>query len=252
MRLPEAILITGANGQSAVQLARKLLQQGCKLLLLAHHRTDRIDQVRADFPEKCWLKKCDLSSFEETKQALTEMLTESGQNPTGLIHTAAVRSYDAKVLVESDPSVWTEIIRQNIFMAYNVLRNVLPIMLKQKQGKIVLFGSNVTRTGLPYGTAYAASKAALANLARSLAWEIAEQNIQINVVSPAPLETKLEEDYEGDYLAFRKEYFAAYKKSHPAHKLVSLDDITKIVISLLDLDVTSVSGEEIYITGGVL
>ncbi len=252
MRLPDTILITGANGQSAVKIARDLLLQGCKLLLLAHNRTDRIDRIMSEFPDQCWLEKCNLSSFDKTKQAVSELEKRSGLVPNGLIHTAALRSYDAKALAESDPAIWTEIISQNISMAYNVLRSVLPKLQQKKQGKIVLFGSNVTRTGLPYGTSYAASKAALANLARSLAWELAVDNIQVNVISPAPLDTRLEEDYKGDYLAFRKEYFEAYKKSHPAHRLVSLDDVSKIVISLLDLEMTSVSGEEIYLTGGVL
>jgi len=252
MRLPETIVITGANGQSAFHLAKELLKQNCRLLLIAHNRTDRIEQIRAEFPDKCWLRKCDLTNFEETKKVIEDFIREAGLKPEGLIHTASVRSFDAKQLSESDPATWNAIIQQNISMAYNAVRNALPLMMEQKKGKIVLFGSNVTRTGLPYGTAYAASKAALANLVRSVAWETAESNIQINIVSPAPLQTNLEEDYEGNYLAFRKEYFEAYKKSHPAHKLISLDDVTKIVISLLDLDNYSVSGEEIYITGGVL
>lgn len=252
MKLPEAILVTGANGQTAVHLARELLKQGCKLFLIAHERTDRAEKLVAEYQDKCRLAKCDLSDFDATKQVIEEYVKETKQQILGLVHTAAIRSFDAMPLAESDPAIWNKVISQNISMAYNILRSTLPLMLKQKQGKIVLFGSNVTRTGLPYGTAYAAAKTALANLTRSVAWETAEANIQINIVSPAPLLTNLEEDYQGAYLTFRKEYFEAYKRTHPAHKLVSLDDVTKIVIQLLDLELTSVSGEEIYVTGGVL
>ncbi len=252
MKLPATLIITGANGQTAVRLAKELLEQGCKLLLLAHARTERIDPLISEHPESCWLEKCDLGDYAASQKAVQSLINRSGGQPQALVHTAAQRSYDAKVFAESDPQVWNGVFSDNIKMAYHVLRVVLPLLISSHKGKAVLFGSNVTRTGLPYGSAYAAAKSALANLVRSLAWENAAANVQINMISPAPMETTLEEDYNGDYLKFRQDYFSAYKNTHPARKLVSLDDIVKVVLSLLDLDVTSISGEEIYVTGGVL
>lgn len=252
MKLPESIIITGANGQTAIRLAETMLLQGCHLILLAHQRTDRISALQKKHTHTCRLIKCDLTDFTTTEAVLADAIRHSGIEPAGLVHTAAIRSYDAKSLAESDPMTWKQIITDNVTMAYNVLRCVLPRFINNKQGKVILFGSNVTRTGLPYGSAYAAAKSALANLIRSLAWETADSNIQINILSPGPIDTVLEDDYKGVYLKFRLEYFEAYKKSHPAHKLVHPDDIVNMIIPLLDLDSTSISGEEIYITGGVL
>lgn len=252
MRYPNTVLITGANGQSAVATARALLEQKCKLLLLTHKRTERIDGLIDLFPDSCFAVQCDLSCFEQTETAVQELLIKSELIPEAVIHTSAIRSYDTKTLAESEPAIWNSIVTQNISMAYNILRCVLPLMIKANQGKIVLFGSNVTRTGLPNGSAYAAAKAAMANLTRTVALEIAKHNIQINVISPAPVETNLEEDYHGVYLKFRQDYFSAYKKTHPQGRLVSMNDITQTVLSLINMDVQSVSGEEIYLTGGVL
>jgi NAD(P)-dependent dehydrogenase (short-subunit alcohol dehydrogenase family) len=252
MKLPENIVITGANGQTAVRIARELLQQRSRLLLIANRRTDRVEKLKAEFSDLCHVAQCDLSDLQQAKLAVQKFIKETGKSPTGLVHTAAIRSYDAQSLSESEPEIWKDVFHKNITMAYNILKCVLPDMEKQSAGKIVLFGSNVTRTGLPYGSAYAAAKSALANLVRSVAWETAALNIQVNIVSPAPLETKLEEDYEGNYLKFRQDYFEAYKNSHPAHKLVSLDNVTKVVLNLLDLEQKSLTGEEIYLTGGVL
>jgi 3-oxoacyl-[acyl-carrier protein] reductase len=252
MKLPKSILITGANGQASVNLVAYLLSKKCRLMLLAHDRTDRIKKLMAAYPDQCWLDRCELTDFSATTDAITRLIQFCGDYPTGLAHLAAVRSYDAKPLADSGPAIWQEVISSNIMMAYNVLRIVLPGMKKLRKGKIVLLGSNVTRTGLPYGSAYAAGKAALSNLVRTLAYENASYNIQVNMVSPAPLDTNLVEDYTGAYLDFRKKYFESYKKSHPAHKLVSLNEVTKTVVSLLDLEHTSLTGEEIYLTGGVL
>ena len=252
MKLPDTILITGANGQSAIHVAEKLLKQKCRLFLIVNKRTERIDVLKKKFPDKCWIKNCDLTDYEQTEKVLQDLISKSGLKPDGLVHTAAIRSYDAKALSDSEPEVWKEIFWKNVMMTYNIVRCVLPVMQEQKQGKIVLFGSNVIRTGLPYGSAYAAAKSALANLVRSLAWENAGYNVQINIVSPAPIETKLEEDYEGQYLKFRQEYFEAYKKTHPASRLVSLNDVSEAVLSLLNLELTSLSGEDVFLTGGVL
>jgi 3-oxoacyl-[acyl-carrier protein] reductase len=252
MRYSKTAIITGANGQTAVYITRELLRQDCKLLLMAHQRTERIEQLKAEFPNSCHLVKCDLNSIEQTNLAIKNWMTETGLMPEALIHTAAIRSYDAKTLSESNPEIWKCVITQNITFAYHVLRCVLPVMIKAKKGKIVLFGSNVTRTGLPFGSAYAAGKAALANLVRTVAWEVAPHNIQINMISPAPIETNLAEDYQDEYLVFRQEYFEAYRKSHPAGKLVSPEDVSQTVLSLLNFNTNSISGEEIFLTGGVL
>lgn len=249
MKYPKTVIITGANGQTAINLAKELQKQKVTLILLVHERRDRVDALAN---QNTHILPCDLKSYEQTDATITAFLKDKKLIPDALIHTAAIRSYDAKALYESEPETWKSVIVQNIDFAYNILRCVLPLMAKVEKGKVVLFGSNVTRTGLPYGSAYAAGKAALANLVRTVAWEMAPYNIQINMVSPAPVETNLEEDYRGEYLAFRKEYFEAYKKSHPSGKLVSINDITQTVLSLINFDNSSISGEEIYLTGGVL
>lgn len=252
MNYPKTILITGANGQTAINIAKELLLHGSVLILLVHNRTERTDLLKKAYPNQCHVVKCDLCNYNQTSETLSAFLQAKGLMPEALIHTAAIRSFDAQALFTGEPEIWNQVISSNISMAYNILRCVLPLMVKQNAGKVVVMGSNVTRTGLPYGSAYAAAKSALANLVRTVAWEMAGYNIQINMISPAPLETALEEDYQGDYLKFRQEYFEAYKKSHPAHKLVTMDDVTHTILTLINKEISSISGEEIYLTGGVL
>lgn len=252
MKLSQTVIITGANGQTAIRLAQELIKQKCRLALITHNRTERAEKLLQQYPEYCSLYKCNLTDYQQTEDVFTRVKSDFGDAVQGLVHTAAVRSYDAKSFTDSIPEVWSSIFSENVKMAYNILRCVIPEMGKMQKGKIVLFGSNVTRTGLPYGSAYAAAKTALVNLVRTIAWEIASCNIQINIVSPSPIETNLEEDYSGEYLAFRQNYFDAYKNSHPANRLVSVNDVCQIVLSLLDYNISSLSGEEIFVTGGVL
>jgi NAD(P)-dependent dehydrogenase (short-subunit alcohol dehydrogenase family) len=252
VKYPQTILITGANGQIASALTAELLSLGCHLQLVTHQRQERIKPVVATHLNQVQLLSCDLTSYADTLDTFQKLSSGSGCYPSAVIHTAAIRSYDAKALFDSDPQIWQQVFNANIVSAYNVLRCTLPAMVKQNSGKIVLLGSNVTRTGLPYGTAYAASKAAMANLVRSTAQETAPYNVQINQVSPAPVQTNLAEDYTGEYLAFRERYFGSYIANHPAHKLVSIYELNQVILQLLRIDITAQSGEEIFVTGGVL
>jgi NAD(P)-dependent dehydrogenase (short-subunit alcohol dehydrogenase family) len=113
-----------------------------------------------------------------------------------------------------------------------------------------MFGSNVVQTGLYRGSAYAAAKAAIVNLVQSIALETASANVLINAISPAPIETSLEEEYTGDYLAFRKHYFEEFRQMSPTGKLVSKEEIWLFCETLLSDKLENFTGKNIIIDGG--
>lgn len=115
-----------------------------------------------------------------------------------------------------------------------------------------MFGSDVSSKGLAQGSAYAAAKAAIANLVKSTAREYAPCGILINTVSPAPVETELEEDYKDEYLEFRKRYFAHFIESSATGKLVSTAELKAVVDLLINPEVNNLCGEEIFLRGGIL
>ncbi|MBW6514884.1 MAG: SDR family NAD(P)-dependent oxidoreductase, partial [Candidatus Syntrophosphaera sp.] len=157
-------IITGANGQVGSHLARHYAGSGEPLLLLYHKEVQRIAEL--DGLDGVLLQSCDLCSFEETRKALDSASQKLTAVPARLIHTAAVRSSDAKTLAESDPLVFNQVLGSNLVMAYNILRNCLPGMIANQFGRVVIFGSNVALTGLKNGAAYSAAKAALVNLVK--------------------------------------------------------------------------------------
>ncbi len=243
------VVITGANGQLGSYLAKAWAEGKQQLLLLFHQDTKRIDELRG-LPGIC-LKSCNLLDLTALKTALEEGCQELGAQPAGLVHCAAIRSSDAKTLAESDPKMFDEVFSSNVTMAYNAVRACLPGMLKREYGRILLLGSNVVQTGLPSGSAYSAAKAAIVNLVRSVALEAAPSNVLINAISPAPIETDLEADYQGEYLAFRQRYFETYKKMSPTGKLISLEELRLTVEFLLDSSLQNLTGQNIILDGGL-
>lgn len=242
------LIITGANGQVGSHLASSWAENSQPMLLLYHEDKSRLAELQNR--EGIILRSCDLRDLEALQSMVDEACGMLDAVPACLVHTAAVRSYDAKSLAESDPGVFNEVFGTNVTMAYNILRTCLPGMLECKFGRIVLFGSNVAQIGLNRGSAYAAAKAAIVNLARSVALETARDNVLINAISPAPVATDLASDYEGEYLVFRQRYFEACQRLSPTGKLVSKAEIRVIVEFLLNPELENLTGQNMVIDGG--
>lgn len=239
------ILISGANGQTGAYLAKHYLDRGARLILLYHKRKDRIKTL-GDNPYVTVIA-ADLCDAEVLAQLLIPVIKDVV--PDTLIHTASVRSSDAKALPDTDMLIWEDVFRTNVMGFYNICKLVLPLMQESGFGRVVVMGSNVTQSGLAKGSAYAAAKAAMVNMIKSLALENANKDIKLNAISPGPLQTVLEEDYQGEYLEFRKSYFKNYLENSKTGKLTPLSEIAQICDMLVSPNLQNLSGEEILVEG---
>lgn len=234
------ILITAANSQIGSFLAREYVDEGHRLILLYHRNTERIEGLACD------KYQVDLTDYEATRRVFASLKGEID----ALIHCAAIRSEDAKPLSKTDATTFAHVFNGNFYPAYNVLRAALPGMIERGFGRIVMFGSEVGREGLVNGSAYGASKAAIANLVKSAARENARYNVLINCISPGPVHTDLEADYSGEYLEFRKSYFERHKEKCASGELITMAEIKATTDLLISPNLRNLCGEEIFLTGG--
>ncbi|MCB5229011.1 MAG: SDR family oxidoreductase [Candidatus Cloacimonetes bacterium] len=244
------LVISGANGQVGSHLARFPQLAQYPQLLLYHQRQDRLQGL--DKTPNRLLKQCNLMDIKALTACIQEANDHFGCLPTRLIHTAAVRSSDAAGVAECDPDVFSHTLNTNLMAAVNILHSLLPHSRKAGFGRYILYGSVVTATGLVNGAAYAAAKAAIVNLAKSVALENAAHDILINCISPGPIATDLSADYEGEYLEFRKRYFEAYIAKSPTHKLISVQELAEMSVLLISDALENLTGQEIIINGGSL
>lgn len=242
------LIITGANGQMGSYLARYPALQSYPLLLLYHQRKDRLQGLEDS--SRRLMRACELTDLASLQDVIKEANSCFGAAPTRLIHTAAVRSSDAKSIAGCDPEFFAETVRINLMGSLNILKAVLPFAIEAGGGRLVLFTSSVTATGLANGAAYSAAKAAIVNLAKSAALENAAQNVLINCISPAPIETDLSQDYQGEYLEFRQRFFEEYQKRVPTHKLIGMQELAELAVLLTNDALQNLTGQEIYINGG--
>ncbi|MBT4333753.1 MAG: SDR family oxidoreductase [Candidatus Cloacimonetes bacterium] len=243
------IIITGANGNVGSYFAKKYCDLGENLILIVHKNDHRIKQLVSENINRLKILKADISDHSDLKIKLAEIITETGWKPDRLIHTATARSHAIRSLADSDAELWKNIINANLIGTFNILNTILKYFKENKNGKIVLFGSNVSRIGLPKGSAYAASKAGIANIGRTLATEEAANNIIVNTVSPGPIKID-DSQFTESYRKFREEYYKEKLREIPLKRCASFQDIFGLCKFLLSKDNSYITGEEFFITGG--
>jgi meso-butanediol dehydrogenase / (S,S)-butanediol dehydrogenase / diacetyl reductase len=121
--------------------------------------------------------------------AMVADLVEAWGAPTGLVNAAAVHSLSHSHLL--DPDEWNRIINTNLSGTFFMCRATLPHLIGQPHAAIVNIASTAGLNGIVYGAAYAAAKAGVINLSRSLAVEYSEAGVRVNVVAPGGMHTPM-------------------------------------------------------------
>ncbi len=251
MKDNNAIIITGANGNIGSFFAKNLAAENKNLILILRKNDDRLKELLKSSNKRIFPVYSDLSDYDHLQEKLDEMFESNGLIPTVLIHTAAIRSSEFGPLADADRQEWYKVIDVNIKGCFNILKLIIPKFREHKYGKVVLFGSNVTRIGLAEGSAYAASKAGIANICRSIAIEEATHNILVNTISPGPIKID-DSHFSENYRKFRQQYYQETLKEIPLRRYATFDDIYGLCRFLASKENSYITGEEFFVTGGKL
>ena len=250
---PETFIIYGANSAIGSELAKSLLPEVKELILFYHEKTDRIAKILTS--DKVVAFNSDIKDYDVLLEQFSQI---KHNNHIGAVYLPAVRSYDHKSLAETSLYLTREIIDVNLLGAIHFLKGLISISTPRTKEtiddlsmRIVLLGSNVSRTGLVNGSIYAATKAAIANLTRTVAKEEGKNHILINTISPGPVQTD-SQVFLADYREFRKDYFETQKSLTSLNKLADVSDVCLMIKYLTSLENKHITGEEIFLTGGAL
>ncbi len=235
------VLITGANGNIGSWLAGRFADCGWSTALLYHRHSDNIEKLLHSGGDATQAHSVDLMDTEALADLLPRLSFDS------LVHTAGVRAADATSLADSSPADWARVLTHNLVSTANLLRVAVPVLRLAKPGRVVLLGSDVSRFGLCRGSAYAAAKAGIINLARSLCLE--EPGLLFNVVSPGPVHID-DSHFSEEYKLFRERYYRQQLERTPTGRLADLDDLWGICRFLVSSDNRHISGEDIVVNGG--
>jgi len=174
-------LVTGGNRGIGLATARALQQAGYKVAIT--YRSAPPEDLDGLYPVQC-----DVTDVDQVDAAFSQVEAEVG--PVGIVVSNAGITRDNLVLRMSEED-FSSVIDANLTSAYRVAKRAIRPMMKARWGRIILISSVVGLAGQAGQANYAASKAGLIGLGRSLAREFASRGITVNIVAPGPIETDM-------------------------------------------------------------
>lgn len=186
--------------------------------------------------------KCDVTDAEQVDAAFSAIEAEFGGAVTVLVSNAGITRDGLFMRMGEDD--FTDVIDANLTASYRVAKRATRGMMKAKTGRIILMSSVVGLLGAPGQANYAASKAGLVGLARSLARELGSRSITTNVVAPGPVATDMTK-------ALGEDRMAEIVESVPLQRAAEPDEIAGVVEFLASADAAYITGAVIPVDGGL-
>jgi 3-oxoacyl-[acyl-carrier protein] reductase len=238
-------LVTGASGGIGGAIAKALHSQGARVVL-SGTRAEALEKVKAELDslngERAFIAPANLSDI-----ASVEALPKAAEEAAGagldiLVNNAGITKDNLFMRMKDEE--WDQVIAVNLTAAFRLSRAVLRGMMKRRWGRIIQITSIVGATGNPGQGNYAAAKAGLVGMTKSLAAEVASRNITVNAVAPGFIQTAMTEvltDQQKEMIGQRI----------PAGRMGMPEEIAAAVTYLASQEAAYVTGETIHINGGM-
>ncbi|MAB63551.1 MAG: beta-ketoacyl-ACP reductase [Marinovum sp.] len=236
----KSALVTGASGGIGSAIARKLHSAGAKVAL-SGTRQEPLERLAEELGERAYILPCNLSDM-----AAVEVLPKQAIETLGsldiLVNNAGI-TRDNLFMRMSDEE-WQSVIDVNLTATMKLCKGALRGMMKSRWGRIINISSIVGATGNPGQGNYAASKAGMVGMSKSLAYEVASRGITVNVVAPGFIATAMTDKLADD----RKEAILA---QIPAGRMGAAEDIASAVAFLASDGSGYVTGSTLHVNGGM-
>jgi 3-oxoacyl-[acyl-carrier protein] reductase len=240
----QVVVVTGAARGIGREIAERLATAGASVAVL-----DITDESVAQAAEAIGSRgvaargyRCDVSSFEDTAAVGEKVLADFGRVDV-LVNNAGITR--DRLLVRMTAEDWQQVIAVNLTGAFNTSKAFAPAMLRQRAGCIVNIASVVGQIGNPGQANYAASKAGLIGLTKSLAREFAARGVRVNAVAPGFIHTAMTD-------ALTEETQAQMKQAIPLGRMGEASDVADVVMFLVSGLASYVTGQVINCDGGLV
>jgi beta-ketoacyl ACP reductase len=227
-----SVLVTGGNRGIGLAVARRLAADGHKVTVT--HRASGV-------PEGLSGVACDVTDYDSIDAAFKTV--EEQQGPVEVLVANAGVTSDMLIMRMSEEQ-FQKVIDANLTGVFRVAKRASRNMIKKRFGRLILMGSIVGLTGLPGQVNYAASKAGLVGMARSLTRELGSRSITANVVAPGFIDTDMTRAMEPKYVEMAQQAI-------PLGRIGTVQEIAGVVSFLASEDAAYISGAVIPVDGGM-
>jgi len=233
-------LVTGASGGIGGAIAKQLHAAGATVGL-SGTRVEPLEALAAELGERAHVLPCNLSDAEAVT-ALPKQAIEAMGALDILVNNAGVTRDNLFMRMSDDE--WQSVIDINLTSTMRLCKGVLRGMMKARWGRIINISSVVGATGNPGQGNYAASKAGMVGMSKSLAYEVASRGVTVNCVAPGFITTAMTDKLNDD----QKD---AILKQVPSGRMGDPDEIAAAVVYLASAEAGYTTGTTLHVNGGM-
>lgn len=243
--MSKVAFITGANRGIGKAIALELASNGFNIAINHRSDNDNLEEVKKEIESKnveVFFTKGDVSNFEDCER-MTKEVIEHFEHIDVLVNNAGITRDGLIMRMKQED--FNSVIDVNLNGTFNVTRNVIPYMIKQKSGRIISVSSVVGVAGNAGQTNYSASKAGIIGFTKSLAKEVASRNILVNAIAPGFIATDMTNVLSD---SVKESIFAQI----PLKRMGTAQEVAKVVKFLSSEDSSYITGQVINIDGGMV
>ncbi|MFN3017014.1 SDR family NAD(P)-dependent oxidoreductase [Vibrio coralliilyticus] len=235
-------IVTGGSTGIGHATSEQLISRGAKVYNL---------DVQSQQDSLAHFMPCDVKHYEQIQSAIAEILKIEGQIDL-LFANAGIHLFAN--LEQTEPQEFENVISTNIGGVFYTLKEVLPVMRKQKSGKVLLMGSDQSIVGKGSSSVYGLTKGAIGQLTKSTAIDYAQYNIQVNCICPGTIETPLLEKALCTFHQLSGEKHADIRQqlehAQPIKRIAKPEEVANLACYLLSEQNSFMTGSIVPIDGG--
>ena len=243
--MSKVAFITGGTRGIGKQIAITLAGAGYDIVVNYRNENSDLEDTKKQIEEKgvkFFCVKGDVSKFEDAESMVSKITEECG-NIDVLVNNAGITKDN--LLIRMKKEDFDDVINVNLVGTFNVTKNVVPIMMKQRSGRIINISSVVGVSGNSGQANYSASKAGIIGFTKSLAKELGSRNVLVNAVAPGFIETQMTD-------VLKPEIKDEISKTIPLKRMGNVQDVANVVKFLASDESSYITGQVINVDGGML
>ena len=240
----QTVIVTGGTRGIGKAIAESFLKAGAKVIVTYSSNEAAAEQFKQDnsqFAENMDIRKLDVTKYEDVEELFKYVDTKYERFEV-LVNNAGIRK--DSVLAMMKESDWHDVMNVNLAGIFYLCKFAVRSLMRKRYGRIINIGSVMERYGFEGQANYAASKAGLSALTKSLSKEVATRGITVNCVSPGFIATEL---IEGLPDKLRESYLARI----PLKRFGSTEEVAACVLFLASKEASYVTGSTLEVTGGL-
>lgn len=240
----QVVIVTGSTRGIGAEIARAFAKSGASVVICGRNR-EKLKQMTEEIKglnAQVLAVQSDISRMDSAVELINQTVKTFGKVDV-LVNNAGITRDN--LLVRMNEEQWDQVIQTNLKGTFNCIKAVTRQMMKQRSGRIINITSVVGQIGNAGQANYAASKAGIIGLTKSVAKELASRNITCNAVAPGFIETEMT-------AVLSENVVDSLKSQVPAGRLGSVGDVAETVCFLAGPGAAYITGQVINVDGGMV